>query len=119
MPHQRRFRYSDRVSDEPTDEPTDELDEVLDTANPDIIETARQRYGKGGAALAAGMFGLDVALGNKVKPESVQIQEAPTKPVDVDTDGIQVPIDSTTSVSTPALARRAPIGVGKRKSRRS
>jgi hypothetical protein len=65
------------------------------------------------------MFGLDVALGNKKKPDSVQIQEAKSKPVDVDSDGIELPIDATTTVTTPPLERRSPIGVGKRKSRRS
>jgi hypothetical protein len=114
------------VSDEsePTDEP-DLIDEPLeelapiDPTNDDPIETARRRYGKGGAAVAAGMFGLDVALGLKKKPESVQVQEAPTDPIDIDSDGIEVPIDATTTAAAPALERRDPIGVNKRKSRRS
>lgn len=84
----------------------------------EMIEVARRKYGNAGAALAMGMFGLDVALGTKKKPDSVQVQEAPTDPVDIDTEGIQVPIDAATMVTAPALARRAPIGVGKRKSRR-
>ena len=84
----------------------------------EMIEVARRKYGNAGAALAMGMFGLDVALGTKKKPDSVQVQEAPTDPVDIDTAGIQVPIDAATMVTAPALARRDPIGVGKRKSRR-
>ncbi len=97
-----------------------EFDEIapIDPTNMDMIETARRKYGTGGAAIAAGMFGLDIALGNKKKPESVQIQEAPSQPVDVDTDGIEIPVDMTTTVTAPALARRSPIGVGKKKSRR-
>ncbi len=107
------------MSDEPEAiEPIEPI-EPIDPTNNDIIETARQRHGRGGAALAAGMFGLDVALGNKKKPESVQVQEASSNPVDIDSDGITVPIDATTTVATPALERRSPIGVGKRKSRRS
>ena len=91
---------------------------VIDTANPDIIGTARRRYGGAGAALGAGMFGLDVALGNKKKPDSVQIQEAPSEPIDVDKSGIQVIIDDLTSVAAPALERREPVGLNKKKARR-
>ena len=90
----------------------------IDSRNPDMIGTARRRYGGAGAALAAGMLGLDILLGNKKKPDSVQVQEAPTEPVDVDTDGIQVTIDDALSVNAPALERVPPIAFGKRKSRR-
>ncbi len=92
--------------------------EPIDIDNPDVIETARRRYGGAGAALAAGMFGLDVALGNKKKPDSVQIQEAPTDPVDVDADGIQMTIDDTLSVNSPALDRVPPLPSTKKRSRR-
>ena len=102
---------------EPVDE-TEEPLEPIDIDNPDVIGTARRRYGGAGAALAAGMFGLDIALGNKKKPDSVQIQEAPSDPVDVDSDGIQVAIDETMSVNAPALERVAPIELGRKKSRR-
>ncbi len=98
-----------------------EADEVMapiDIDNPDVVGTARRRYGPAGAALAAGMFGLDIALGTKKKPDSVQIQEAPSDPVDVDADGIQVTIDETLSVNAPALERVPPLGVGKKRSRR-
>ncbi len=90
----------------------------IDPTNMDMIETARRKYGTGGAAIAAGMFGLDIMLGNKKKPDSVQVQEASSQPVDIHVDGIEVPVDETTSVMTPALERRSPIGVGKRKSKR-
>ena len=110
----------DDIDDDLTVDAADDSDTiaVLQPTYEDMIEAARRRYGKGGAAVAAGMFGLDVALGNKKKPESVQIQEAKSKPVDVDADGIELPIDATTTVTTPALERRNPIGVGKRKPRR-
>lgn len=100
--------------------PDDEVETLapIDIENPDVIGTARRRYGTGGAALAAGMFGLDIALGNKKKPDSVQIQEAPTDPLDVDADGIQVTIDDTLSVNAPALERIAPLAVAKKRSRR-
>ena len=119
MPLRSWLRYSEGVSDESDLEPIEPVLEPIDITNDDPIETARRRYGTAGAALAGGMFGLDVALGLKKKPDSVQVQEALTDPVDIDADGIQVPIDATTVVSTPPLARHDPIGVGKRKSRRS
>ncbi len=102
-------------------EPVDEGETLapIDIDNPDVIGTARRRYGTGGAALAAGMFGLDIALGNKKKPDSVQIQEAPTDPIDVDADGIQVTIDDTLSVNAPALERVAPLAAVKKRSRRN
>lgn len=109
------------LDEDSADEIADQHEELgpIDPSNPDMVETARQRYGKGGAAMAAGMFGLDVALGLKKKPESVQVQEASSKPVNLDSDGFEMPIDASTTVATPALERRPPIGVGKRKSRRS
>jgi hypothetical protein len=85
----------------------------------DVVENARRRYGSGGAALAAGMFGLDVALnGERKKPESVQVQEAASEPIDVDKSGIQVMIDDLTSVESPPLERREPLSLKKKRSRR-
>jgi hypothetical protein len=99
--------------------PTDETVEPIDIDNPDVVATARRKYGKGGSLLAAGMFGLDKLLADKKKAESVQIQEAPTDPVDVDTEGIQVQIDDILSVNAPPLERKPPIGLNKKKPRRS
>ena len=118
-------RYSDPMAaehDHDTDaQDTDEQETPLapiDIDNPDVVETARRRYGNAGAALAAGMFGLDIALGNKKKPDSVQIQEAPSDPVDVDADGIQVTIDESMSVNAPALERVPLLAVRTKRSRR-
>ena len=96
----------------------DEVVAPIDPTNMDMIETARRKYGTGGAAIAAGMFGLDIMLGNKKKPDSVQAQEASSQPGDIHVDGIEVPVDDTTTGTTPALERRSPIGVGQRKSTR-
>jgi hypothetical protein len=110
-------RHPDDGSDTGYDTVPDDVLDAIDATNPDVIGTARRRYGAAGAALAAGMFALDVALGNKKKPESVQIQEALTEPIDVDKNGIQVMIDELTSVTTPALERREPVGLGKKRAR--
>jgi hypothetical protein len=84
----------------------------------DVVATARRRYGGGGAMLAAGMLGLDRVLGNKKKPDSVQVQESPSEPVDVDASGIQVMIDERTSVEAPPLERREPLALKKKRQRR-
>src|SRR5215213_639953 len=89
-----------------------------DRSTADVIEYARRRYGAGGGMLAAGMLGLDIALGNKKKPDSVQVQEASSDPVDVDTSGISVIVDERTEVAAPPLERREPLGLKKKRSRR-
>ena len=67
----------------------------------DPIATARRRHGKGGAMLAAGMFGIDIALGRKPKEDAPIVIAAGSLPVDIDADGIEVPIDDDTSVFAP------------------
>ena len=67
----------------------------------DPIGTARRRHGPAGAMLAAGMFGIDVALGRKPKEDAPVVVAASTEPVDIDTDGIEIPIDELTSVYAP------------------
>ena len=67
----------------------------------DPVGTARRRHGAGGAMLAAGMFGLDIALGRKPKEEAPIVMAASSEPVDIEKDGIEVPIDETTSVFAP------------------
>lgn len=120
---------TDSATDAPPDPDLDVEAEPIDpesliwvdsvTLYPDPVEAARRRYGKGGSMLAAGMFGLDQALTGKVKPDDmVQVQEAPTEPIDLDKDGFQLAIDDSTSVEAPALERRPPIGLGKKKARR-
>lgn len=67
----------------------------------DPIGTARRRHGAAGAILAAGMFGVDIALGRKVKEEAPIVMAASSEPVDIEKDGIEVPIDENTSVYAP------------------
>ena len=67
----------------------------------DPVGTARRRHGAAGAILAAGMFGVDIALGRKVKEEAPIVMAASSEPVDIEKDGIEVPIDDNTSVFAP------------------
>ena len=67
----------------------------------DPVGTARRRHGAAGAMLAAGMFGVDIALGRKQKEEAPIVMAASSEPVDIEKDGIEVPIDENTSVFAP------------------
>ena len=67
----------------------------------DPIATARRRHGAAGAMLAAGMFGADIALGRKPKEEAPVVITASSDPIDIETDGIEIPIDEERSVFAP------------------
>ena len=76
---------------------------------PTLVATARRRHGAAGAMLAAGMLGIDEALGlRKVKQEAPIVVASPTEPVDIDSDGIDVPVDEQTSVYAPPQPRSRP-----------
>lgn len=67
----------------------------------DPIGTARRRHGAAGAILAAGMFGVDIALGRKAKEEAPIVMAASAQPIDIESDGIEIPVDEHTSVFAP------------------
>lgn len=81
----------------------DAAEEVVIDVEPisDPVATARRRHGAAGAILAAGMFGLDIAMGRKPKEEAPVVVAANTEPVDIEKDGIEVEIDENTSVFAP------------------
>ncbi len=97
------------------------FDDGLTTAEHDaaLIQAARRRHGTFGAGLAGAMLGLDQALFDRVKPDHVQVQEAPTEPEDVDEEGITVELADDAVAMTPALPRKAPIINAKRRRRSS
>lgn len=88
------------------------MDEPLEPIERDdtraIIETARRRHGTLGAAIAAGMLGLDKLMGRKPREEAPIVMAAPSEPVDIDNDGIHVPVDDEVSVFAPAQPRPDP-----------
>lgn len=84
----------------------------------DPVATARRRYGTGGAILAAGMLGIDKVLGRRVKEEAPIVIAASDQPVDIDTDGITVPLDDDTDVVAPPQPRPDPFPRRPRKRRR-
>ncbi len=73
---------------------------------------------RGGAILSAAMLGLDIALGRKPREEIPVVVDANGDPVDIDGDGITVPIDDAASAVAPPLPRRAPtMPTGRRRRR--
>lgn len=75
----------------------------------DPVRTARRRHGAAGAIVAAGMFGLDQALGRKPKEEAPIVMAASDEPVDIDHEGITVPVDEGVSVVAPPQPRSDPL----------
>jgi hypothetical protein len=69
----------------------------------DPVTTARRKHGAAGAVLAAGMFGVDIALGRKPKEEIPVVVTASGDPTDIDRDGMSFAIDDATQVVAPPL----------------
>ena len=84
----------------------------------DPVRTARRRHGAAGAIVAAGMFGLDQALGRKPKEEAPIVMAAADEPVDIDHEGIIVPVDDGISVIAPPQPRSDPLPSRRRRRKR-
>lgn len=84
----------------------------------DPVRTARRRHGAAGAIVAAGMFGLDQALGRKPKEEAPIVMAASDEPVDIDHEGITVPVDERHSVVAPPQPRSDPLPSRRRRGKR-
>jgi hypothetical protein len=94
-------------------EPVDAVDAVVESGPVEPIsepvDTARRRHGTAGAILAAGMFGVDIALGRKPKEEAPIVIDASGDPTNIDTDGIRIPLDEHTDVVAPPMAPSTPV----------
>lgn len=84
----------------------------------DPVQTARRRHGTTGAIMAAGMLGLDQALGRKPKEEAPIVMAASDEPVDIDEEGITVPVDERVSVIAPPQPRSDPLPSRRRRGKR-
>jgi hypothetical protein len=84
----------------------------------DPVDTARRKHGSAGAILAAGMFGVDIALGRKPKQDAPVVVSSNSEPVDIDADGIRIPIDENVHVVAPPLPPSQPIAPAPKRSRR-
>lgn len=96
--------------------PDDDAIELLQSFDP--VRTARRRHGAAGAIVAAGMFGLDQALGRKPKEEAPIVMAASDEPVDIDHAGITVAIDEGVSVIAPPQPRSDPLPSRRRRGKR-
>ena len=92
--------------------------EVEPLAPFDPVSTARRRHGGMGAIMAAGMLGLDQALGRKPKEEAPIVMAASDEPVDIDHEGITVPVDDSVSVVAPPQPRSDPLPSRRRRGKR-
>jgi hypothetical protein len=83
-----------------------------------MISNAKRRHGALGGVLAAGMLGLDQALGRKVREEAPVVVDANSDPVDLDTDGISIAVADDTDVVSPPLPRTPPVTSNAKRRRR-
>ncbi|MGE0000323.1 MAG: hypothetical protein AB7R77_27620 [Ilumatobacteraceae bacterium] len=97
--------------------PDDQLDDQLD-AEAAMIAAARRRHGSFGAVVAAGMLGFEKLLGRKPREEAPIVVDAPSEPVDIDSDGISLAVDEMTTVVAPPLPRVPPTPAPSRRRRR-
>ena len=91
---------------------------VVLTPYSDPVVTARRRYGAGGAIISAGMLGIDQVLGRRVKEEAPIVVAASDQPIDIDAEGITVPVDEATDVVVPPQPRPDPFARAPRRRRR-
>jgi hypothetical protein len=100
--------------------PAPDDDAAIELGNTfDPVRTARRRHGAAGAIMAAGMLGLDQALGRPVKEEAPIVVAAADQPIDIDHEGITVPVDEGLSVIAPPQPRSTPLPSRRRRGRRS
>jgi hypothetical protein len=93
---------------------SDELDELDRPVRVEPVAPIRRTPNRKGAAmLAAGMFAIDDLLRKKPREEAPIVVDANGQPVDIDTEGIQVSVESSdggeVSVAAPALPRSRPV----------
>jgi len=96
-------------SDDSDDDSDDDGPVATIPAISDPIGTARRRHGAAGAVLAAGMFGVDIALGRKPKEDAPIVVASSSEPVDIESDGITIPVDEATSVYAPPQPKHDPL----------
>ena len=101
------------------DDPQDDGAAIEPLQSFDPVRAARRRHGTAGAIMAAGMFGLDQALGRKPKEEAPIVMAAADEPVDIDHEGIIVPVDDSVSVVAPPQPRSDPLPRRRRRSSRT
>ncbi len=95
------------MADDELHDAAEQIDHIEPESDP--IGTARRRHGSAGAILAAGMFGVDIALGRKPKEEAPIVVDASGDPTDIDKDGILIQVDDDTQVWAPPIPPSEPL----------
>jgi hypothetical protein len=106
-------------ADEDSADPADLVDAQPLRIDGNPIDAAQRRYGVGGAILAAGMMGLQQVLEPRAKVDAPVVIDANSDPIDIDRDGLRVPLNQHSDVIVPAQPRRSPEAPKRRRSRRS
>ena len=97
----------------------DDAEQVEQLELSDPIAVARRRHRTAGAMLAAGMLGLEQALGlRKPKEEAPIVIDASDDPLDIDRDGMSFAVDNGTSVFASPQPRSEPLLSRRRRRRR-
>jgi hypothetical protein len=99
------------------DEPIEAIAPLPPVSDP--VGTARRRHGAAGAVLAAGLFGVDIALGRKPKEEVPVVVDAAGEPTNFDKDGMRIPIGDGAHVVAPPLPPSTPPATKPRRRRSS
>lgn len=107
----------DGKADVPAREHPDRPDEVVD--DDELAAAGPRRHKPRGSLLAAGMLGLDQALGRKVREEAPIVVAANDEPIDIDSEGITVDVDEATTIVAPPQPRVDPFAPKRRRRRRS
>lgn len=67
-----------------------------------MVARAHRKHGLAGAIVAGGMLAIDQVLGRRPKEQPAAVSEFSGEPIDIDKDGIKIPIDESTTVVSPA-----------------
>ena len=97
----------------------DEVDLALEAEGPANPDLYRRRKSAAGGVLYAAMFGIEQVLGRKPKEEAPIVVDAPTEPVDIETDGVVVAIDDQVSAWAPPQPRVDPLAPRPRRTSRN
>ena len=94
------------------DPTAEELDHVLGDDGP------RRRRSSFGTVLAAGMLGLEQALGKKPKEEAPIVIASNSDPEDIDAHGIVIDVDDERTVVAPPMPGRTPTAPARKRVKR-
>ena len=75
-------------------------------ARESMVARAHRKHGLAGAIMAGGMLAIDQVLGRKPKEQPAAVSEFSGEPTDIDANVIEIPLDPSTTVVSPAPHKR-------------